>query len=91
MLLGKTNQHVKAIVQIEPQNQYEYKLLGAKAKDGRFIRFHLEPNDLSVITGYRLIVENIKTDKGRYADTIYLTTNRNDLPMISIPVFGLVR
>ena len=89
-LMGKLHQPLRTIVHIEPQNHFAYKLVGARAKEGKFIHYHLDPKDPSGKTGYRLIVENTKTDKGRYADTIYLTTDRSDLPLISIPVFGMI-
>jgi hypothetical protein len=40
--------------------------------------------------GYVLTVENLKNDKGRYFDTIKLTTDSKLRPEIKIHVYGYI-
>jgi hypothetical protein len=61
--------------------------LEATAKKGENIRVAVQVDPGSA---YRLIVENLKEDKGRYFDTIYLKTDSPLRPVIEIGVFGII-
>jgi hypothetical protein len=61
-----------------------------KAQSGTYIKWELQETVESGKKIYTLTVENVKTEKGRYYDTIFLKTDHNDLPEIRISVSGRV-
>jgi hypothetical protein len=87
-LIGPAGQPIKASVTIIPGELFPFKVLEAKAKNGKRIRYSLSevkgPNGRQ----YVLTVKNIKTGKGRYVDIISLKTTSKYRPEIDIHVFG---
>ncbi len=83
--LGKT---LVTQVTIKKRPEYPFKIVGMRAWKGEFIRYTLEELKDSSQPGYVLTVECTKKIKGRFTDTIYLKTDSNVRPEISIMVMG---
>ncbi len=90
-LRGYTGETVKALVSIIPEKKYPFKILKVSAKDGNNIKFELEEVELSANGAYKLKVENLKQDIGRYYDTIILETDSKIRPQLSVRVYGNLR
>ena len=72
---------------IVPEKKYNFKILSAKAEKGEHIKYELKNINKDDQTTYQLTVENTITEKGRYFDTIELTTDSEFLSEISVWVF----
>ncbi len=65
-------------------------MTGSRAKSGMNISFQLDEIEDPGKKGYVLTVENLKKDKGRYKDSIYLSTDSKVLSEIEIYVQGRI-
>jgi len=90
-LRGYTGDSIKALVTIIPEKKYPFKIIKVSAKDGKNINFQLDEVESSANGAYALKVENLKTDSGRYYDTIFLETDSKIRPKISVRVYGNLR
>ena len=90
-LRGYTGDVIKATVSLIPEKKYPFKILKVSAKDGNNIKFELEEVELSANGAYKLKVENLKHDTGRYYDTIILETDSKIRPQLSVRVYGNLR
>ncbi len=90
-LRGYTGDAIKASVSLIPEKKYPFKILKVSAKDGNNIKFELEEVELSANGAYKLKVENLKQDTGRYYDTIILETDSKIQPQLSVRVYGYLR
>lgn len=88
MLRGSAGQSIKAQVKITPRIKYPFKTIGAMARQGKYIKFHLTDAKGLSARGYVLTVENLKKEIGRYDDVIYLKTDSKLHPTIPIYVVG---
>jgi hypothetical protein len=57
-------------------------------RDGSFIKYTLTEKNANDENGYTLLIENLKTDKGRYMDVLTLTTDSQIQSKISVRVYG---
>ena len=89
-LYGLAGNPIKATVQIIPEKKYAFRILEARAKYGKDIDIKLEQEKGSQTGTYVLLIENKKTVKGRYFDTVYLKTDSKIQPQINVNVFGYV-
>jgi len=89
-LYGLAGNPIKATVQIIPEKKYAFRILEARAKYGKHIDFKLLEGKDSQIGTYVLMIENKKSAKGRYFDTVYLKTDSKIQPQINVNVFGNV-
>lgn len=87
-LVGTVGKPLVSRVTIEQRPEYPFKIVGIRAWNGKFIRYRMEELKESNSSGYTLIVECTKKDSGRFVDTIYLKTDSNIQPEISIIVMG---
>jgi len=87
-LRGDIEKQIKISVKIIPEEKYPFEIVEAKAKNGKFIKYKLEEVTSLKGTEYLLNVENLKREKGRYFDTIYLKTTSKIRPEIKISVYG---
>ena len=87
---GPAGQPFTASVNIIPEQKYAFKIIEAKAKKGEYIAVSLMEDKKSEGTVYVLTVDNLKKDKGRYVDTIFLKTTSKIQPTIKIPVSGML-
>ncbi len=90
-LRGYTGDSIKALVTIIPEKKYPFKIIKVSAKDGKNIKFQLDEVESSANGAYALKVENLKTDTGRYYDTIFLETDSKIRPKISVRIYGNLR
>jgi hypothetical protein len=88
---GFVGDPIKATVTIIPEKKYPFKILNLRAKDGKYIKYQLEETKESDTTVYKLIVENLKTDAGRYYDSIILETDSKIRPELNVRVYGYLR
>ncbi len=87
-LTGRAGQPIEEVVTIIPERKYPFKIIEAKARNGKRIDYNLSEIKSSNGRQYVLTVKNIKTGKGRYLDTIVLKTTSKYRPEISIKVYG---
>ncbi len=87
-LYGPAGNPIKATVQIIPEKKYAFRILEARAKYGKHIDFKLQEEKGSQAGNYVLMIENKKTSKGRYFDTVYLKTDSKVQPQINVNVYG---
>lgn len=85
---GPAGKLLNASVNIIPEKKYPFKIIEAKAKKGEHIAVSIREEKPPEGAGYVLTVENLKKDKGRYVDTIFLKTTSKIQPTIKIPVSG---
>ena len=88
VLRGIAGQPIKGMVTIVPKEKYPFKITAAMARYGNQIHFKYEEIQNSDSNGYLLTIENLLTQKGRYADTIILKTDSRTRPEIKIQVVG---
>jgi hypothetical protein len=86
-LAGGEGQPIRQTVEVKPGAKHAFRILAATAKKGENIRVAFSQVAGS---GYEVTVENLKPDKGRYFDTIYLKTDHPQRPVIEIGVFGII-
>ena len=90
-LRGYTGAAIKRTVAIRPLPKYPFRIVDIEAKHGQFIKFDLKNDTTPGKKGYLLTVENTKTDRGSYQDTIIVKTDSKLKPELSLPVYGFVR
>ena len=62
-----------------------------EAQKAEFVRFELQPlAKNSAGKGYRLVVENTRSEPGSYNDTIIIKTDSRHKPTLRIPVYGRI-
>jgi hypothetical protein len=88
---GFVGDPIKGTVTIIPEKKYPFKILNLLAKDGKHIKYQLEETKESDTTAYKLNIENLKTDAGRYYDAIILETDSKIRPQINVRVYGYIR
>jgi len=88
---GNVGDPIKGSVTIIPEKKYPFKILNLRAKDGKYIKYQLEETKLSDTTAYKLNIENLKTDAGRYYDDIILETDSKIRPQLNVKVYGYLR
>ena len=87
-LVGPLGKTLKTRVTIKKSPEYPFKVVGMRAMKGKFIHYTLKELKDSSQPGYELTVESTKKTKGRFVDTIYLKTDSDIRPEISIMVMG---
>jgi hypothetical protein len=87
-LSGRAGQPIEETVTIIPGEKYPFKIIKAKATNGKRIYYYLSESMTPNGRQYVLTVKNIKTGKGRYLDTIVLKTTSKYRPEITIQVYG---
>ncbi len=87
-LSGRDGQPIEEVVTIIPAEKYPFKIIEAKAINGKRIDYNLSEIKTASGQQYVLTVKNIKTGKGRYLDTIVLKTTSKYRPEINIQVYG---
>ncbi len=88
ILTGLSGQNVHASVSISPENKHPFKITDVTARDGKHIKYTLSEIKGANGTSYKLTLENMRKEKGRYHDTLYLKTDSKIKPKISINVYG---
>ena len=91
-LSGYAGEDIKQLIKIIPEKKYPFKILGVKVQKAKNIDYKIE----KVITSskkseYLLTVINLKNEKSRFVDTIYLKTDSKIRPEIKISVYGNIK
>lgn len=93
-----TPRHVKlseaegsAVVTIIPEKKYPFQIVRSKADKGLYIQYELKAVTRGNRPAYQLTVENTRKEKGRYFDTIQLTTDNSLWPELAIWVYGDIK
>jgi len=89
-LVGKAGTDIKKSITITREKAYPFKIVEAKARNGKDIAFEVQEFSKTDSDGYILTIENKKTAAGRYADTVILTTDSQIKRTISVPVYGQI-
>ncbi len=87
-LVGTAGTDIKKAITITREKAYPFKIVTAKARNGKDIAFDLQEFSKDDGEGYILTIENKKTVTGRYADTVILTTDSQIKRTITVPVYG---
>ena len=85
---GTVGKPIKKTVKITPNSKYSFRIVEAKADQGKNIRYTLDEPNGTGGTFYVLTVENLLQRKGNYSDIIRLKTDSQIQPMISLLVSG---
>jgi hypothetical protein len=87
-LTGVLGTGIKQTVTLVTQEKYPLKLVEVKAKSGDNIQYKLSEEKEGNVSRYKLSIESIRSEVGRFVDTLYLKTDNALQPEIQIPVFG---
>ena len=88
---GTVGDPIKGTVTIIPEKKYPFRILNLRAKDGKHIKYQLKETKESNTIAYKLNIENLKTEAGRYYDSIILETDSELRPQLSVKVYGYLR
>ena len=89
-LVGKAGTKIRKEISITREKDYPFNILQANARSGKDIAFTIEEFSKDGVDGYLLTIENKRTEAGRYADTLTLTTDSPIKSTLKIPVYGQV-
>ncbi len=90
-LNGYIGEPVETSVTIISNEKYPFNIVDVHAKNGQYIKYHLEESNNSGNKTYELKIENQKAEAGRYDDTIVLKTDSKVKPQLDIRVYGSFR
>lgn len=90
-LRGAAGETLRQTVAILPEAKYPFKILEARALDGKHIRLALNEATEAGKPVYALVVENLQTDAGSYNDTVVLKTDSKLQPELEVRVFIYLR
>jgi hypothetical protein len=89
-LKGNLGETIKKTLKLSPTDDNPFTVQEVTAKRGRNIRFDLEEIWKRNRVRYKLTVENTAKTPGIYFDTLYIKTDSNIKPIISITVIGKI-
>lgn len=89
-LTGVAGQDISTLVSIIPAPKYAFRIIGVDAMKGNDFHFALSEKVFPEGSGYELLLENRKTDPGRYNDILSLKTDSDIQPVIKVSVYGNV-
>ena len=87
-LTGYTGTRISVPVTIIPAAKHPFKITDVTSRGSTFIKYTLTERKPGEGGGYTLLIENLKTDKGRYMDLLTLTTDSQIQPRIMVRVYG---
>ena len=87
-LTGYSGTQITVPVTIVPTAKYPFRIIDVTSRSGTFIKYTLAERKPDEGNGYTLLIENLKTDKGRYSDLLTLTTDSQIQPKITVRVYG---
>lgn len=87
---GAVSAPLKQQVRITPDEKNPFKIIGSKAREGKYIRFEVKETMNSGRPGYVIDIENTRTDAGAYQDNIMLETDSKIRPQLNLRVFGSI-
>ena len=90
-LSGPTGQPIQGVVNVTPLDGYPMTIKKVEAQKAEFVRYELQPLAKNPAgKGYRLVVENTRSEPGSYNDTIIIKTDSRHKPTLRIPVYGRI-
>jgi hypothetical protein len=87
-LTGYSGAQISVPVTIVPTAKYPFKIIDVTSRSDTFIKYTLTERKHGEGNGYTLLIENLKTDKGRYMDILTLKTDSQIQSKITIRVYG---
>ena len=90
-LAGVIGNTIEASTTIMPTAKYPFRIVGAKARDGRHIDYQFNEFASPQGKGYILKVTNKKTTQGSYSDQIMLRTDSTIQPEIKISLYAHIK
>ena len=87
-LIGAAGESTSTLVTIIPMQKHSFKITGISAMKGRAIKVCLSEKTFPEGDGYELLVNNQKTDQGRYRDVLSLKTDSTVQPVIKVSIYG---
>ena len=92
-LIGRAGQPLVSEVVIVPRDEYPFSIKEISVKDGTFVKYDLieRQGEGKGKAGWVIRVENKRKQKGRYLDTLFLTTNSEIRPTIPIYISGIIQ
>jgi len=87
-LRGFVGDAIKKSVTIIPEKKYDFKITKVRARNGKYIKFQLGEVKGAERTEYSLMIENLRTDEGRYSDLIIMETDSKIRPEVNVRVYG---
>ncbi len=90
-LRGIVGDTIKKSVTIIPEKNYEFKITKVRARNGKYIAYQLEEVKGTQRTEYALVVENLRTEPGRYSDMIILETDSQIHRNVNVRVYGILK
>ncbi len=87
-LTGRIGDKIAVPVIIVPTSKYPFKIKEVTARTGNAIKYALTERSQAEGGGYNLLVENTRTEKGRYADVLTLSTDSDIQPQLLVRVYG---
>jgi len=89
-LVGPVGSPLKKEIKITREKAYPFHIMNVKARSGKEIAVDVKELNGDAGDGYVLTIENTKTDAGRYADTVVITTDSKLKPTLTVPVYGQI-
>jgi hypothetical protein len=89
-LRGRPGEPLAAEVRIVPRDEHPFEILGLAARRGGDLRFSISRQTLAGKQEYTVRIENLRQEKGRYADVVEVGTDSGIMPKLFIPVTGLI-
>lgn len=90
-LAGPAGSPLVAEVVIIPRKDLPFSIGEVKAKNGTFIKYELTERCTEGKNRCVIRVENTRSEKGFYADALYIRTDSKIRPMIPIYITGMIR
>lgn len=90
MLEGDAGDNIETEITITPDARHIFKVLSAVSRKGN-VSCNLKEIKDSKPVSYMVTITNLKKEKGKYRDIVYLETDSNICPGISIKVKGDIR
>ena len=87
-LIGVAGQPISTLVKVIPVQKYRFKITEVNAQKGHDIEFSLSEKSFPEGDGYEILLQNRKTDPGRYHDVLSLKTDSDIQPVIKVSVYG---
>jgi len=89
-LRGAAGEKLQGTVDIVPDDKYPFKVLSARAREGK-LKVGLSEGNEGGKRAYTLLVESLKTEAGSFNDTVVLKTDSPLQPEIDVRVFVYLR
>lgn len=87
-LTGIAGQSISTLVSVIPEQKYSFRITEVNAMKGSDIQFALSEKTFPEGDGYEILVENRKTEPGRYHDVLSLKTDSDIQPVIKVSIYG---